>query len=320
MAWALTSRDMDSQSEPSAVQDTLPAPVTAKPPRVWTVFLAFVLMLVALLVGGALFAGIAMAMEMARTGVKSPDAAALAAMMEQLKLLPWLHVAGVMLSSLTGLGVALLGGRLSPRPLRERLRLEPGASLPVWAWGAAVVGCFALGQAMESLTVLTGVWDWTSSLKGLQVTSQASLGTFALLMFFGTLVAGTGEELFFRGYVQTRLVERWGPKAGIVGAATLFGVMHVDPIHSPVALGLGVYLGWLAERTGSVRLSVVVHILNNATSFLLTRFASSATELSTSMHVALLVVCTLLTVGAVAVLRPGGGRAGTRLEHSHPSV
>ncbi|MCY1042641.1 CPBP family intramembrane metalloprotease [Corallococcus sp. bb12-1] len=313
---------MDSQSEPSATQvpSPLPAPATAERPRVWTVFLAFVLMLVTLIIGGTVFAGIAVGLEMARTGVKAPDAAALTALMEQIKLLPWLHVAGVMLSSLTGLGVALLGGWLSPRPLRERLRLNPGASLPVWLWGAALVGCFALGQAMESLSVLAGVWDWTSSLKGLQATSQASLGTFALLMFFGTLVAGTGEELFFRGYVQTRLVQRWGPKAGIMGAATLFGFMHLDPVHSPLALVLGVYLGWLAERTGSVRLPVFVHILNNATSFLLTRFASSATELSTSTHVALLVVCTLLTVGAVAVLRPGGGRAGTRLAHSHPSA
>ncbi|RKI61103.1 CPBP family intramembrane metalloprotease [Corallococcus sp. AB049A] len=29
-------------------------------------------------------------------------------------------------------------------------------------------------------------------------------------MFSGTLVADTAEELFFRGYVQTRLVQRCG--------------------------------------------------------------------------------------------------------------
>ncbi|RKH53339.1 CPBP family intramembrane glutamic endopeptidase [Corallococcus llansteffanensis] len=292
---------MDSQPERSNAQDAMPS-ATAKRPRVWTVALAFVLMLVTLLTVGALLAGIAMAMEMSRTGVKAQDTAALTAMMEQIKLLPWLHVAGVMTSSLTGLCVALLGGWLSPRPLRERLRLTTGASLPVWAWGAALVGCFALGQALESLSVLTGVWDWTSSLKGLQATSQGSFGTFVMLMFFGTLVAGTAEELFFRGYVQTRLVERWGRWGGIAGAATLFGFIHLDPIHSPLALVLGLYLGWLAERTGSVRLPVFVHILNNAASFLLTRFALSATELATSVHLALLVGCSLLALGAVVLL------------------
>ncbi|RKG97908.1 CPBP family intramembrane metalloprotease [Corallococcus sp. CA053C] len=296
---------MDSQSEPSNAQAAMPS-ATVKRPRVWTVLLAFVLMLVTLVMVGALLAGIAMGMEMARSGVKAQDTAALTAMMERIKLLPWLHVAGVMTSSLTGLGVALLGGWLSPRPLRERLRLTTGASLPVWAWGAALVGCFALGQALESLSVLTGVWDWTSSLKGLQATSQASFGTFAMLMFFGTLVAGTAEELFFRGYVQTRLVERWGRWGGIAGAATLFGFIHLDPIHSPMALVLGLYLGWLAERTGSVRLPVFVHILNNAASFLLTRFALSATDLSASVHLALLVGCTLLALGAVVLLRRTG--------------
>nr|WP_253895914.1 CPBP family intramembrane glutamic endopeptidase [Corallococcus exercitus] len=156
---------------------------------------------------------------------------------------------------------------------------------------------------MESLAVLTGVWDYTASLKGLQATSQSSVATFALLLFFGSLVAGTAEELFFRGYVQTRLVERWGRTAGIAGAATIFGIMHLDPIHSPVALGMGLFLGWLAERTGSLRLPIFVHVFNNLASFLLSRYAPSTTELPTSVHVTLLVVCSLVFVGAVMALR-----------------
>nr|WP_253902941.1 CPBP family intramembrane glutamic endopeptidase [Corallococcus exiguus] len=156
---------------------------------------------------------------------------------------------------------------------------------------------------MESLSVLAGVWNYAASLKGLQAASQGSFVTFAALLFFGALVAGTAEELFFRGYVQTRLVERWGRTAGIVGAATLFGILHFDPIHSPMALMMGLFLGWLAERTGSLRLPIFVHVFNNLTSFLLSRYAPSTTELPASIHVTLLAVCSLAFVGTVTALR-----------------
>lgn len=175
--------------------------------------------------------------------------------------------------------------------------------MPAWGWGAAVVGCFTLGQALESLAVLTGARGETELLKGLHVTSQSSVVTFALFLFFGSLAEGTAEELFFRGYVQTRLVERWGRKAGIAGAATLFGILHFDPIHSLMALLMGLFLGWLAERTGSVRLPIFVHVFNNLTSFLLSLDAPSTAQLPVSVHVTLLGGGSLAFVGTVIALR-----------------
>ncbi|GMT97219.1 hypothetical protein KH5H1_13380 [Corallococcus caeni] len=269
----------------------------------WTVLVAFLLLLMGILVVSITVASIAMAVEIARSGVDPRDSKAILALTEQLKTMSWLQVAGVMTSSLLGMTAALLGGVLSPKPLKERLRLGKGTPLPAWAWGAALVGCFTMGQAMESLSVLTGIWDYTASLKALQATSQGSFATFALLLFFGTLVAGTAEELFFRGYVQTRLVERWGRWAGIAGAAALFGLLHLDPIHSPMALMMGLFLGWLAERTGSLRLPIFVHILNNLTSFLLSRYAPSTAQLPAAVHVTLLAVCSLAFVGVVMALR-----------------
>ncbi|MBN9683084.1 MULTISPECIES: CPBP family intramembrane glutamic endopeptidase [unclassified Corallococcus] len=274
----------------------------------WTVLVAFALLATAIVVGGVIAASIAMAMEMFRTGVKPQDTAAIQALTEGLRSMPWLMVAAVMTSSLLALVAALMGGFLSPTPLMQRLRLGAGTPFPAWAWVAALVGCFTMGQAMESLSVLVGVWNYGASLKGLQTASQGSVATFAAFLFFGALVAGTAEELFFRGYVQTRLVERWGRTAGIVGAATLFGILHFDPIHSPMALLMGLFLGWLAERTGSLRLPIFVHVFNNLTSFLLTRYAPSTTGLPTSVHVTLLAACSLAFVGVLMALRRVGAR------------
>lgn len=55
------------------------------------------------------------------------------------------------------------------------------------------------------------------------------------------LVVGVFESVFFRGFVQNRLESRFGPVAGIAGAAVLYGLYHV---------GYGMGGGDLAFLTG----------------------------------------------------------------------
>ncbi|WP_147442790.1 MULTISPECIES: hypothetical protein [Corallococcus] len=128
---------------------------------------AFILLLPAIFVMTLIVANIAMAVEMARAGVDPQDSEAIRAVTEQLWPMSWLHVAVIMTSSLLVMLAALLGGFLSPKPLKERLRLGTGTALPSWAWGAALVGCFTVGQALESLSVLAGVWNYAVALKSL---------------------------------------------------------------------------------------------------------------------------------------------------------
>jgi membrane protease YdiL (CAAX protease family) len=85
----------------------------------------------------------------------------------------------------------------------------------------------------------------------------AALGSIALM-------PGVCEEIFFRGYVQTRLVARWGRWPGIVVSALAFGVIHLDPMQGLFAFVSGLYLGWMAETFGGVRPGVVAHAANNA--------------------------------------------------------
>lgn len=41
------------------------------------------------------------------------------------------------------------------------------------------------------------------------------------------LVVGAFESVFFRGFIQSRLEERFGPVLGVGGAAVLYGAYHV---------------------------------------------------------------------------------------------
>ena len=91
------------------------------------------------------------------------------------------------------------------------------------------------------------------------------------------MLAPIGEELLFRGILQTAIKKviprRWGSMrhrwVAIGVAALLFAVMHTATPHHMVALaGLGVILGYLYERRGSLVVPILVHMLFNGKSLL----------------------------------------------------
>ena len=75
------------------------------------------------------------------------------------------------------------------------------------------------------------------------------------------------EELFFRGAMQG-LMRPCGSAAAIIGPALLFGVLHLDLAQGLTAFVCGVFLGWLAERSGSILPGMLLHFVNNLLAFL----------------------------------------------------
>lgn len=95
--------------------------------------------------------------------------------------------------------------------------------------------------------------------------------------------AGVGEELFFRGYIQSRINEAFGRPfrvrgvsfgAGLIVSTVLFAFLHtlnpVDYFHGrypfawglgAVTLGSGLLFAWLREATGSVAAGIIAHSL-----------------------------------------------------------
>ncbi|MFZ5446260.1 MAG: CPBP family intramembrane glutamic endopeptidase [Myxococcota bacterium] len=121
---------------------------------------------------------------------------------------------------------------------------------------------------------------------------------FLGLLLFGAVLPGLVEELAFRGLLQTRLVERYGPAVGITLASVIFGVWHLDPQQGLTALVLGGWFGWLAWRQDTIVNVALVHTLNNALAFLLARTGGIGARLSVEARLvvwsALLVCCGVL--------------------------
>lgn len=93
-------------------------------------------------------------------------------------------------------------------------------------------------------------------------------GSFELFLQFVVLcvMPAITEELFFRGALQG-LLRPCGSAVAIFGPALLFALLHLDPIQGLTALVCGVFLGWLAERSGSILPGMLLHFVNNCIAF-----------------------------------------------------
>lgn len=86
---------------------------------------------------------------------------------------------------------------------------------------------------------------------------------------------GPGEELLFRGIVQTRLVGAYGETIGIVVTSVVFAAAHVPAYYGEgvvislaVLFLLSLVIGWLYERTDNLVVPALVHGIYNAVLFL----------------------------------------------------
>lgn len=87
------------------------------------------------------------------------------------------------------------------------------------------------------------------------------------------LLAPIAEELVFRG-AALRLLLQWKPEHRwlmILLSALLFAVAHMNPAQFIHPILIGLLLGWMYERTGSVLPGIIYHWINNTVAYLLFR-------------------------------------------------
>jgi membrane protease YdiL (CAAX protease family) len=233
-------------------------------PRVWTVFVAFI---VAFALGGfVLPALVLIPIVIVRYGVEAlnPDTGNL----EQLFADPWVFLPTIASTQVGLIGVSLFAAAMSPVRFARRLRLTR-PRLPWYGFPIIIAGTLALGLTSSRIIELLGLGDrgalksFSDALAGLR-----GPGLILAALIVG-LAPGFGEELLFRGYIQTRLTRRWGRFVSIFIASLLFAAIHMDWIQGAFVLLLGFYLGEIAERTGSIWPCIVCHAVNNTVSTLL---------------------------------------------------
>jgi len=91
---------------------------------------------------------------------------------------------------------------------------------------------------------------------------ESGLGEPALILFFCVFPAIL-EEIAFRGLVQHWLQIAIRPLRAMVLASFLFMVLHFSIISAPYLFGVGMLLGWVRWKTGSLYPSILIHFLHN---------------------------------------------------------
>jgi membrane protease YdiL (CAAX protease family) len=77
------------------------------------------------------------------------------------------------------------------------------------------------------------------------------------------LLAAFVEETLYRGWLQPRFVEKWGPVVGVLATAVVFSLLHFQPAPRPilVKIGFGVILGLLRQRKGTLWAAGITHTI-----------------------------------------------------------
>lgn len=76
------------------------------------------------------------------------------------------------------------------------------------------------------------------------------------------------EEIYFRGFCQSSLEARFGKWPALLITSLLFALLHGNPYYMHLYFCLGILLGWIYTVTGSLRVAIVAHFLNNSWTFI----------------------------------------------------
>lgn len=169
-------------------------------------------------------------------------------------LAPWVALAGwpILVTRRRGNGAVIdLGIRLTWRDV-----------------GIGLVGgviSLAVAAALAGLsTLLFGEFTSSAGDVAAELTEAAGrpvVVLFAFLLAFGAPVV---EELAFRGLVFAGLRKHgFSPAVTIALSALIFALFHLEPARILVVGGVGLVLGFLRWRTGSLGAGIVAHCVNN---------------------------------------------------------
>ena len=148
---------------------------------------------------------------------------------------------------------------------RSYLRSHPWSVL-LWSVVAS------LGAIVPSLMVQGLIPEWSGWAKELAEQTNKELeslmsvpGGYMVIALLPPVV----EEMVFRGCVLKSLL-RWKPRlkwAMIALSALFFALVHLNPAQMPHAFLIGLLLGWMYERTGSIVPGVAYHWANNTAAY-----------------------------------------------------
>jgi CAAX protease family protein len=178
--------------------------------------------------------------------------------------------------AITVAGLCLLSAGLDPAGFRRMIKVSrrdlPGIVLLGVLSAAALYEVFYFGNLFSG-ALLRGASGEVASIY--EFKGGTPVWVIGLLM---ALVIGPGEEIFWRGFLQRKLVGRYS-RAGLalsVAAYTLVHLVSGNPMLIVAALVCGLFWAVLYDHCKSIWINIISHTLWDLTVFLIWPFASGS--------------------------------------------
>lgn len=140
-----------------------------------------------------------------------------------------------------------------------------------------------------------------------ELLGDKSLWAFIMLVFAAPIC----EEVIFRGIILDGLLKNYSPRKAIIWSALLFGIVHLNPWQFIAALSLGLFMGWVYYKTGSLLTTIFIHFIANFAGFIIGLFVVVDPENivptrvligNTPLYFALLGLDLILLIGSLLLL------------------
>lgn len=95
-----------------------------------------------------------------------------------------------------------------------------------------------------------------------QAAANGGFAAVLLLLFTGAVLGPIGEELVFRGVVQSAL-EKFGSWVALFGSSLMFATIHGPSVIFVVAFVMGLFFGAVFRLSGSIWPAVTLHVVYN---------------------------------------------------------
>lgn len=125
-----------------------------------------------------------------------------------------------------------------------------------WLGLAALIPLLAVNFTYHTLIIKIGGVEIAT--RGLS--EQLSFGAMVVLI---AIVPAITEELAFRGLIQHWLQTVVSPWRAILLTAALFSALHLSILSAPYLFLLGLLLGWVKWKTGSLYPVILIHMVHN---------------------------------------------------------
>lgn len=162
-----------------------------------------------------------------------------------------------------------------------RLRKPDGTILIL-----ALLGLVALVPVVQWLGQVSDALPWPDAIRQFEQAQleliekvlDRQIGLLPTLLMLAVTPA-LCEELLFRGYFQRQAERGLGVFWGVALTGIVFGLYHLRLTQALPLMTLGIYLAYVAWRSGSLWTSIAVHFANNAFAVFLGAYAAKRPDL-----------------------------------------